>query len=191
MKNKFTSIIHLTVIAVFACLSLGLVSCQAATKPTPVGETTNVAHPTGAPTGGADLTSPMSGLAGLGSYRQQFELGVSGTRQGSPVETRQTITRNVLGADEMVSVTQTGADDAALELTEAWLGGYHYSQDRPGASCRAEAQPADEKKGDNPAVCLPAVYGMQEAGREVINDQAAIHYTFDKTSLIDNEGVLK
>lgn len=190
MKNKTNPITHLTIITVFVFLSLGLVSCQAAANPTPAGEAADV-RPTDAPAGGVDLTSPVNGLSGLSSYRQQFDLTLQGSKEGSSVETRQTITRNVLGSDEMVSVNQTGTDDVTLEFVEARLGAYHYTQDRPGVSCRAEAAQAGEEKNENPAARLPAVYGMQEADREMVDDQTVVHYTFNEHSLVDKDGVVK
>ncbi|GAP15687.1 hypothetical protein LARV_03479 [Longilinea arvoryzae] len=180
--------------AVILSLALGIVSCQGASQATAVSPSqtgTTFQRPTGVATGDMDLANPGQGLETLQSYRQKLEVTLTGSKQGSAYETSQSIDRSVLGADESVQVNQAGPDGAALQFAEAYLSGYHYSQDDAGAACRAEANSEDEIPSADPASRLPAAYGLKRVGQETVNGLNATHYTFDERSLVDSEGVLK
>lgn len=199
MKNISHLKTNLAAIAAILILSLSLTSCQAvASQPAAennpqssatAGTSTN--QPGGTPESGDDLTPLDAGLTQLTSYRQQFEMTITGDQQGARVATSQKIVRSVVGKDEVVSIDQSDADGTALQFVKARLGDYQYSQDLPGVSCRAEAVSTAEEISDDPATRLPAVHSMTEAGRENVNDLATVHYTFDERSLVDDEGKVK
>jgi len=138
------------------------------------------------PEGGADLANPAQGIDGLSSYRQQFSLTVD----GNPYNTSQVIVREVKGEDHTLRVTDQSTGNPPVDFHSTRLRGYNYTQDREGASCRAEPV-VNESAPSNPVMRLPAAFGMQESGREKIGNLAAVQYTFDEKSLIDHEGVVQ
>jgi hypothetical protein len=143
------------------------------------------------PEGGYDLTDPTQGLEAFSSFQQKLTLTLKGSLQGNPYEENQHIERTVALGDESILVSGGSTPNKPVYLFSARLGDYHYSQDQTGGSCRAEPVKADKKIDNNPALRLPAAFGIQEVGRGTQNNIEAIHYTFTEKSLLDRDKVLK
>jgi len=149
-------------------------------------ETERPAPQKGLPKGDVDLADPAQGMEGLLRYRQQFSLMVD----GAPYNASQVIVREVMGEDHTLRVTDQSTGNPPVDFRSTRMGGYNYTQDREGAACRAEPV-VNESTPSNPVMRLPAAFGMQESGREKIENLAAVQYTFDENSLIDHEGVVQ
>ncbi len=205
----------LSTAAALAALLLALVLSACGTKPTaPTGPTAPAApsapaqpvwtasstasapapaaQPAGAdPQGDADLEQPGQGLDALPGYRQTLEITLRGTLDGSPYEETQRIERQVTGADGALRVTSSATGGQPVSLFDAFVDGYHYSQEREAASCRAE--PVDDSTAAHPnlALRLPTTVGMAETGRGMRSGVAAVQYSFDQTSLAALDGTLR
>lgn len=155
----------------------------------PAGETAQPAATF--PEGDTDLEHPGQGLDALPSYRQTLEMTLRGTLDSSPYEETQRIERLVAGENGWLRVSSSATGSQPVEMFDAFLDGYHYSQDRAGVSCRAEA--VDENTAPHPELAqrLPSAFGIREAGREQRGEAAAVHYTFDAQSLPPRDGTLQ
>lgn len=145
----------------------------------------------GFPQGDADLEQPGQGLESRSSYRQTLEITLRGTLDGSPYEETQRIERHVVGADGALRVTSSATGGQPVSLFDAFLDGYHYSQEREGASCRAE--PVDDTTAAHPNLAqrLPTAFGIAETGRGPHAGMAAVQYSFDQSSLPALDGKLQ
>ena len=88
-------------------------------------------------------------------------------------------------------VNSFASPTGSVYLFDARLSGYHYSQSDANAACRAEPLIEAGYSTSNPALRLPAVFGMREDGREPLDGLTAIRYTFDEESLSNRDGALK
>jgi hypothetical protein len=157
----------------------------------PTSPETSSTRPATLPEGGYDLTDPTQGLGALSSFQQKLTLTLKSSLQGKPYEEKQQIERTVALANESILVSGGSTPNKPVYLFSARLGDYHYSQDQTGGACRAEPVKADKPIDSNPALRLPAAFGMQEVGRGTQNNIEAIHYTFTEKSLLDRAKVLK
>lgn len=139
-------------------------------------------QPVERPANGVDLGNPSAGLDQLTAYRQTL----TQTTRSADGEQAQTVERLVSDQNESILVSGD-----SLYLFATRLDGFRYSQDQPGAACRAEPVADAPALDQNLAQRLPPVSGMQEAGQEQINGLPATHYTFDQSSLSDAGGVLQ
>lgn len=193
-----------------AILAFSLFSCQAVgsvSQPTAVLAPTANPQPPAASTtapespgeddpgkiseGGYDLENPLIGLEELSSFHQTMDMALKGSLNGSTYEEVQHVEREVAGSDHSIQVNATTTTGSPVYLYNARLENYEYAQDQEGESCQAGPAKDDAGMDLNPALRLPAAFGMQETGREDLNGQAAVHYTFDEKSLVDHEGVVK
>ncbi len=141
--------------------------------------------------GGIDLSNPAAGLEGLSNYHQTLSIELNGTLQGAAYEEGLHLERFVHGEDESLLVNSFASPTGSIYLFDARLDGYHYSQSQVNAACRAEPLAEAQAAGPNPALRLPAVFGMQEAGREPLDGLTAVRYIFDEKSLSSRDGALR
>lgn len=183
-------------------LILSSVACQMTTRKADVSQestTVQEGQPTGKPEkterseaqrsfpeGDADLADPAQGMDGLSSYHQQFSLTVESSSNTSG----QMIVREVTGDHQALHVTDQSSGNPPVGFHSIRLGGYNYTQSQEDAACRAEPV-VDESPTPNPAMRLPAAFGMQEAGRERLGELAAVQYTFDEKSLVNSKGAVQ
>lgn len=200
MKTKLTK--TLPVLILLSVMTL-LLACQigsrVASSPTQQPSNGKEAAPTQSaasdnktfPQGDANLPDPALGLDQFTSYRQTLSIELNGTLQGSPYQEALHLERAYLGGEESHLVNSFASPSGPVHLFDARLGGYHYSQSQVNAACRAEPLTEGQNPGPNPALRLPAVFGMREDGREPVDGLTAIRYTFDENSLSNRDGALK
>jgi len=141
--------------------------------------------------GSYDLVDPTLGLDSLSSFQQKLTMTLKGSLQGKPYEEIQHIEREVAGGNESIRVNGDTTLTDPTYLFSAQLAGFHYSQDLAGASCRAEPVKVKKSIEVNPALRLPAAFGIQEVGRESRNNMEAIHYSFNEKSLLERDVAVK
>ena len=172
--------------------TLALFSCQ---SPTPAAQPATQAAPAQGPAAappsaegqtpptGYSLTAPAAGFDALSNYHQEFTVTVLAVSAGAPYDSTQTVVRDVVGADAATQIDDTLSGRPPVNLFEARLHGYRYSQGREGQPCRAEPLDPATAPDLNPALRLPPVFAAQEAGRETLNGQPTLRYTFDQRSV--------
>lgn len=140
------------------------------------------------PAGGVDLTDPSAGLETFGSYRQQLTMSIEGDGAGAPYQSRQTILRFTAGEDESVTVQDSSGSSAPVYLFTARLGDFHYTQEAKDAACRSASLESSPWTDLNPALRLPPVFAMHQAGQREYAGMPAVRYTFDERSVPSQTG---
>ena len=200
MKTKYTQTLPvLVILSVMALLLACQIGSRVASPSNQQPSTGKEAAPTQLaapgnktfPQGDADLPDPAIGLDQLSSYRQTLSIELDGTLQGAPYQEDLNLERTYLDGEESLLVNSFASPTGSIYLFDARLGGYHYSQNQVNAACRAEPLSEGEYAPPNPALRLPAVFGMREDGREPLDGLTAIRYTFDENSLSNRDGALK
>jgi hypothetical protein len=178
--------------------------------PGKVGETAAVVQPGGETTtkpdsgkpaglqrgpGSFDLVDPRAGLDSLPAYHASLVTTFKGSRHGQIYLSTTTLTHD-LSRQPAVELTVLESDEVpgqSIYLLYGQFSGARYVKSGKDLPCRGEGLTAGSE-GDagavpDPAASLPAVYGAEKAGNEILNGVAAVHYRFDERALVRYRGV--
>ncbi len=179
MKTKRYHHLNWCLLFLVFLLVFPLASCRPAGSQTPSpADSTNLKN----------LPDPATGLSALSGYRQHLRMTVAGKVKGEDYQSEQSLERQVNGADEAALINQTSTGSDGLYLFIARLGDYRYVQQAQGAACRTEPVQPDRIENLNPALRLPPVFGLKDAGRETLSGQPAWHYTFNAAAVPQQAG---
>lgn len=177
--NWFIKIICAMAI-VFLTLSCSLTSGIREDGQTPSAGT----GPAGNAAGGI-LTDPATGLNQLSVYKATLKQDLAGTLDGQPYERHivyELSKQPPTGAFDY-SNTVSGTDTRSISLRLIMLDGAFYQWEQPQSDCTGSVDQPSAIPVTEPASLLLPVRNAVQAGNEMVNGIASLHYTFSRENL--------